>query len=90
MLRCLSELFESELFGYVEGSFTGSKRGGKHGLLYEAESGVLFLDEVGELSLPQQAKLLRVIQEKSYRPIGSHKEFKLNLKIIAATNRSAC
>jgi propionate catabolism operon transcriptional regulator len=82
-----SELFESELFGYVEGSFTGSKRGGKHGLLYEAENGVLFLDEVGELSLPQQAKLLRVIQEKSYRPIGSHKEFKLNLKIIAATNR---
>jgi len=82
-----SELFESELFGYVEGSFTGSKRGGKHGLLYEAENGVLFLDEVGELSLPQQAKLLRVIQEKSYRPIGSHKEFKLNLKIIAATNK---
>jgi propionate catabolism operon transcriptional regulator len=82
-----SELFESELFGYVEGSFTGSKRGGKHGLLYEAENGVLFLDEVGELSLPQQAKLLRVIQEKSYRPIGAHKEFKLNLKIIAATNR---
>jgi propionate catabolism operon transcriptional regulator len=82
-----SELFEGELFGYVEGSFTGSKRGGKHGLLYEAENGVLFLDEVGELSLPQQAKLLRVIQEKSYRPIGSHKEFKVNLKIIAATNR---
>jgi propionate catabolism operon transcriptional regulator len=82
-----SELFEGELFGYVDGSFTGSKRGGKHGLLYEAENGVLFLDEVGELSLPQQAKLLRVIQEKSYRPIGSHKEFKINLKIIAATNR---
>jgi propionate catabolism operon transcriptional regulator len=82
-----SELFESELFGYVEGSFTGSKRGGKHGLLYQAENGVLFLDEVGELSLPQQAKLLRVIQEKTYRPIGSHKEFKLNLKIIAATNK---
>ncbi|MFT6270009.1 MAG: propionate catabolism operon transcriptional regulator [Alphaproteobacteria bacterium] len=82
-----SELFESELFGYLEGSFTGSKRGGKNGLLYEAENGVLFLDEVGELTLPQQAKLLRVIQEKTYRPIGSHKEFKVNLKIIAATNR---
>ncbi|MFT5899092.1 MAG: propionate catabolism operon transcriptional regulator [Glaciecola sp.] len=82
-----SELFEGELFGYVEGSFTGSKRGGKNGLLYEAENGVLFLDEVSELTLPQQAKLLRVIQEKSYRPIGSHKEFKVNLKIIAATNR---
>jgi propionate catabolism operon transcriptional regulator len=82
-----SELFEGELFGYVEGAFTGSKRGGKNGLLYEAENGVLFLDEVGELSLPQQAKLLRVIQEKSYRPIGSHKEFKVNLKIIAATNK---
>jgi propionate catabolism operon transcriptional regulator len=82
-----SELFEGELFGYLEGAFTGSKRGGKNGLLYEAENGVLFLDEVGELSLPQQAKLLRVIQEKSYRPIGSHKEFKVNLKIIAATNR---
>lgn len=82
-----SELFEGELFGYVDGSFTGSKRGGKHGLLYEAENGVLFLDEVGELTLPQQAKLLRVIQERTYRPIGSHKEFKINLKIIAATNR---
>jgi propionate catabolism operon transcriptional regulator len=82
-----SELFEGELFGYIEGSFTGAKRGGKHGLLYEAEGGVLFLDEVGELSLPQQAKLLRVIQEKSYRPIGSLKEFKTNLKIIAATNK---
>ena len=83
-----SELFESELFGYVDGSFTGSRRGGKHGLLYEADNGVLFLDEVGELSLPQQAKLLRVIQEKTYRPIGSHKEFKVNLKIVAATNRA--
>jgi propionate catabolism operon transcriptional regulator len=82
-----SELFEGELFGYVEGSFTGAKRGGKHGLLYEANEGVLFLDEVGELSLPQQAKLLRVIQEKSYRPIGSLKEFNTNLKIIAATNK---
>ena len=82
-----SELFEGELFGYVEGAFTGSKRGGKHGLLYEAENGVLFLDEVGELTLPQQAKLLRVIQEKSYRPVGAAKEFKVNLKIIAATNR---
>ena len=82
-----SELFEGELFGYIEGSFTGAKRGGKHGLLYEADGGVLFLDEVGELSLPQQAKLLRVIQEKTYRPIGSLKEFKTNLKIIAATNK---
>jgi len=82
-----SELFEGELFGYVEGSFTGAKRGGKHGLLYEAEGGVLFLDEVGELSLVQQAKLLRVIQEKSYRPIGSLKEFNTHLKIIAATNK---
>jgi propionate catabolism operon transcriptional regulator len=82
-----SELFESELFGYVEGSFTGSKKGGKNGLLTEAENGVLFLDEVGELTLPQQAKLLRVIQEKTYRPIGSHKEFKVKLKIVAATNR---
>ncbi len=82
-----SELFEGELFGYVEGAFTGSKRGGKHGLLYEAENGVLFLDEIGELSLPLQAKLLRVIQEKTYRPVGSHKEFSIKLKIVAATNR---
>ena len=82
-----SDLFEGELFGYVEGAFTGSKRGGKHGLLYEAEGGVLFLDEIGELSLPLQAKLLRVIQEKTYRPIGSHKEFKIKLKVIAATNQ---
>ncbi len=82
-----SELFEGELFGYVDGAYTGSRKGGKKGLLHEAQFGVLFLDEVGELSLPQQAKLLRVIQEKNYRPIGSHKEYDINFKIVAATNR---
>ncbi|MGF7057970.1 sigma 54-interacting transcriptional regulator [Brassicibacter mesophilus] len=80
-------LIESELFGYEKGSFTGALENGKEGLLKEADGGTLFLDEIGELSMPMQAKLLRAIQEKSIRRIGSKKEEKVDVRIIAATNK---
>jgi propionate catabolism operon transcriptional regulator len=81
------ELFESELFGYVDGAFTSSRRGGRVGLIEQANGGVLYLDEVGEMPLQQQVKLLRVLQEQRVRPLGSNREVHLNFKIIAATNR---
>jgi DNA-binding NtrC family response regulator len=79
-------LIESELFGYERGSFTGADRP-KPGLLSAAEDGILFLDEVGELPSCLQAKLLRVLQEKEFRPIGSTRHLRLNARIIAATHR---
>lgn len=82
-----SELFEGELYGYRDGAFTGSRRGGKAGLVESANGGVLFLDEISELALDQQAKLLRFIQEKSYRPIGGTREIAVDLKLVAATNK---
>ncbi|MEB2298845.1 sigma 54-interacting transcriptional regulator [Lysinibacillus xylanilyticus] len=82
-----ADLLEAELFGYSAGSFTGANKGGKIGLIESADEGTLFLDEIGELSLPLQAKLLRVIQDKTFIPIGSAKEKKVNVRIIAATNR---
>ncbi|KOS62108.1 sigma 54-interacting transcriptional regulator [Lysinibacillus agricola] len=82
-----ADLLEAELFGYSAGSFTGANKGGKIGLIESAEEGTLFLDEIGELSLPLQAKLLRVIQDKIFIPIGSAKEKKVNVRIIAATNQ---
>lgn len=81
-----NELFESELFGYVDGAFTGSRRGGHQGLIEQANNGVLYLDEVGEMPLAQQAKLLRVLQEKRIRPLGSTRELHLDFKVVAATN----
>ena len=81
-------LFESELFGYEEGSFTGSKKGGKKGLLELAHGGTLFLDEIGEMSLSAQAKLLRVIQEREYIKVGGTKPHPLDVRIICATNRN--
>ncbi|MBZ9688771.1 sigma 54-interacting transcriptional regulator [Clostridium estertheticum] len=81
-------LIESELFGYVKGSFTGAMNSGKEGLFKEADGGTLFLDEIGELSIVLQAKLLRVLQEGVIRKIGSTKEEKVNVRIIAATNRN--
>ena len=82
-----NELFESELFGYIEGAFTGSRRGGRIGLMEQANGGVLYLDEVSEMPLAQQAKLLRVLQEKRIRPVGGNREISIDFKLISATNR---
>ncbi|MBS4216664.1 sigma-54 interaction domain-containing protein [Neobacillus rhizophilus] len=81
------DLLESELFGYAEGAFTGASKHGKKGLLEIADQGTLFLDEIGELPLSLQAKLLQVIQEKQYLPIGGYEMKKVDVRIIAATNR---
>ncbi|HEU5351637.1 MAG TPA: sigma-54 dependent transcriptional regulator [Terracidiphilus sp.] len=79
-------LIESELFGYVKGAFTGANRT-KEGLLVSAESGTVFLDEIGELSLELQAKLLRALQEKEVRPVGATHRVAIKARIVAATNR---
>lgn len=80
-------LFESELFGYDEGSFTGAKKGGKQGKIEMAQGGTLFLDEIGEMPLSAQPKLLRVLQEYELERVGSNKKVHLDIRIIAATNR---
>jgi PAS domain S-box-containing protein len=80
-------LVESELFGYEKGSFTGASSKGKAGLFGVADKGTIFLDEVGELSLDVQVKLLRVIQEREIMRVGSVKPIKIDIRIIAATNR---
>jgi two-component system response regulator HydG len=79
-------LMESELFGYVKGAFTGANRS-KDGLLVSAEDGTVFLDEIGELSLDLQAKLLRALQEKEVRPVGATHRVPIKARIVAATNR---
>ena len=81
-------LLESELFGYVEGAFTGTIKGGKMGLFEQAHGGTLFLDEIGEISLSTQSKLLRVLQEHEVRRIGDNKVISINVRIISATNKS--
>ena len=82
-----TNLIESELFGYSGGSFTGANREGTKGLLESAHKGTLFLDEIGEMPLEIQAKLLQVLQEKTFRPIGGRELKKVDVRIVAATNR---
>ena len=79
-------LIESELFGYEKGAFTGALRS-KEGLFQSANGGTILLDEIGELSQELQAKLLRVLQEKEIRPVGSNQKIKVDVRVIAATNR---
>jgi transcriptional regulator of aroF, aroG, tyrA and aromatic amino acid transport len=81
-------LLESELFGYVGGAFTGGRRRGRRGLFEHAAEGTVFLDEIGEMPLGSQAKILRVIQDKRVRRIGSSKEIPVNTRIITATHRN--
>jgi PAS domain S-box-containing protein len=82
------ELLESELFGYSKGAFTGASKLGKEGLMEAANGGTLFLDEIGEMPLSVQAKLLQVIQEKQFIPVGSNKIKKVDIRIMAATNKN--
>jgi DNA-binding NtrC family response regulator len=79
-------LLETELFGHVRGAFTGAVAS-KKGLLEEADGGTVFLDEIGDMSLPLQAKLLRVIEDQVIRPVGSTKGTKIDIRLITATNR---
>lgn len=80
-------LLESELFGYEEGAFTGSKKGGKMGIFELANGGTIFLDEIGEIGLPLQARLLRVIQEKEVMRLGGDRIYKFDARVISATNK---
>lgn len=82
-----SELLESELFGYEEGAFTGAKKGGKIGKFELANGGSIFLDEIGDMPLHMQVKLLRAIQEKVIERVGGIKSIELDFRIIAATNK---
>ena len=81
-------LLEAELFGYVEGAFTGASRGGKMGLFEMAHRGTIFLDEIGEMPVETQVQLLRVLQEKEIRRIGSDKITPVDIRVITATNRN--
>ncbi|MDI3535019.1 MAG: hypothetical protein PWQ82_1384 [Thermosediminibacterales bacterium] len=89
-INCASlppSIIESELFGYAEGAFTGARKGGKPGLFELAHQGTIFLDEIGELPLEIQGRLLRVLQEKEIMRLGDDKIIPINVRIICATNR---
>lgn len=83
-----AELLESELFGYESGSFTGAKKEGKIGMFELANNGTILLDEIGDMSLPLQTKLLRVIQQREITRVGGTKAIPLDIRIIAATNKN--
>ena len=80
-------LLESELFGYVEGAFTGAKRSGKIGLFEMAHNGTIFLDEIGEMDRTLQARLLRVLEERQVMRLGSDSLIPVNIRVLAATNQ---
>ena len=80
-------LLESELFGYEEGSFTGARRGGKLGKFELAHNGTIFLDEIGDMPLHLQVKILRVLQERRVERVGGTRSIPLNVRIIAATHQ---
>ena len=82
------DILEAELFGYVEGAFTGASRGGKTGLFEMAHGGTIFLDEIGEMPMETQVQLLRVLQEKEIRRLGSDRVTPVDIRVIAATNRN--
>jgi transcriptional regulator with PAS, ATPase and Fis domain len=89
-INCASipeHLLESELFGYEDGAFTGAKKGGKKGQFQIANHGTIFLDEIGDMPLTMQSKLLRVLQEKEIQPVGGQKMVAVDVRIIAATHR---
>lgn len=89
-INCASipeHLLESELFGYEEGAFTGAKKGGKKGQFQNANLGTIFLDEIGDMPLSMQSKLLRVLQEKEVQRIGGQKSTPVDVRVIAATHR---
>ena len=81
-------LFESEMFGYESGSFTGADKRGRRGFFEIAQNGTIFLDEVGDLSMPTQVKLLRVLQEKEFERVGGIETIKTNFRLISATNKN--
>lgn len=90
-INCASipeHLLESELFGYDEGAFTGAKKGGKKGHFQLANRGTIFLDEIGDMPLAMQSKLLRVLQEREFLPVGGQKSIAVDVRIIAATHRN--
>src|SRR5690606_25568031 len=82
-----ASLIESSLFGYVEGAFTGAKRGGAPGIFEQAQEGTIFLDEISEMELNLQAKLLRVLQEKEVTRIGGNKPIPVDVRVLASTNK---
>jgi len=82
-----SELVESELFGYERGAFTGASHKGNQGLIRKADGGILFLDEIGDMPLPTQARLLRVLQERCIQPLGSGEPIAVDIRVISATHQ---
>ncbi len=81
------ELIESELFGHEKGSFTGAQAN-KRGKFDQADGGILFLDEIGDMSLKTQAKILRILQEQKFERVGGSKTIKVNVRVLAATNKN--